>query len=169
LALVVGGAAGLYRLDAPGVLVEREFKAQVIARDYLFERTPTVPDWRRTVADVTRKNVPIVEPPVIEWVASLIYEATGTETVGAVRVLTSTLWLGGSLFMFRVAHLLAGLNAAVFATMYVRCPELVGPEPRAAGAADGEIVMTAPSGDSHRRRARRRSRYRRGRAPGAGW
>lgn len=113
-----GGAARLYRLDAPGMLVEREFQSRIIARDYLFGDSTRVPVWRADVARLTRENVAILEPPVTERLVGLLYYAAGREVVPAARLLTTLFWCVGGLFLFGFARRLVSPDAALLATAY---------------------------------------------------
>ena len=108
----------LYRLDAAGMLVERDFRSATIARDFYFNRSLDVEPWRRELAGIARSNQPIREPPVTEWLVSLIYSATGKEDIQYARLLTSFLWLAGGFFLYRITRSLVSTDGAVFALIY---------------------------------------------------
>jgi hypothetical protein len=115
---IVAAGARLYRLDAPGVLVDRDYTSAVFARDYFFQHSSSVPPWRKDMARLLHQNQPILEPPVTEWLASLIYRVTDAESLRAARVLTSAFWLIGGIFFYKTVKSLASTDAAVFATGY---------------------------------------------------
>ena len=113
-------AAGVrfYRLDATGMLVERDFMSAIIARDFYFSRVSNVEPWRRDLVGILRASQPIREPPVTEWLASLAYSAAGKEDIRYARLLTSFFWLAGGFFLYRITQSLVSTDGAVFALIY---------------------------------------------------
>jgi hypothetical protein len=110
-------AAGvrLMRLDAPGVLVDRDYTSAMFARAYFFEGRSEVPEWRREMASELVERQPILEPPVTEWMASMLYRIAGREDMRLARILTIAFWLSGGVFLFLLARRLVGTDGAVLA------------------------------------------------------
>lgn len=108
----------LYKLEAPGLLIERDYTSAILARAFYFERVDTTDHDREQIAAITKNNQPILEPPVTEFLVSLIYTAIGADELWAARLLTSTFWLIGGIFLFKIAQTIVSTDAAVFATAY---------------------------------------------------
>jgi hypothetical protein len=116
--LLMAGAIRLYRLHAPGVLIDCDFASAILARSFYFEHTGSVEEWRKEVARTTRQRQPILEPPVTEFLVSVVYRAVNGEHLWVARLLTSSFWLIGGVFLFRIAERIVSTGAAVFATAY---------------------------------------------------
>lgn len=113
--------AGLIRIKdrlAPGILVEREYTSAIFARTFYFEGNSSIEPWRKEIARITRERQPILEPPITEYLVSLMYRIAGREEIWFARLLTSTFWLAGGWFLFLAARRLVPLPAAIFAAGY---------------------------------------------------
>src|SRR5215207_5098785 len=74
--------ATLIRLDeikAPGHLLDREYTAAIFARAYYFANNEKVEDWRRDIAVIARNQQPVLEPPLLDYMVSIIYRIMGRE------------------------------------------------------------------------------------------
>lgn len=113
-------AAGvrLINLDVPGVLVDREFTSAMFARDFYFQHAEDIEPWRREIARATLDKQPTLEPPVTEWLTSVLYRLAGREDMRLGRLLTCTFWLLGGCFLYGTAKRLVSTDAAVFALAY---------------------------------------------------
>src|SRR5690554_6532888 len=90
LALVL--LAGLIRIKdrlAPGILVEREYTSAIFARTFYFEGNSSIEPWRKEIARITRERQPILEPPITEYLVSLMYRIAGREEIWFARLSTS--------------------------------------------------------------------------------
>ena len=113
--------AMLVRLDeikAPGHLLDREYTSAIFARAYYFTNNDEVDDWRRDIAIIAKDQQPVLEPPVLEYLVSLIYRVMGREEIYYSRYLTNAFWLIGGIFMFLIARKLLSTDEAVVATVY---------------------------------------------------
>ena len=61
---LLAGAFRLYRIDAPGLLVDRDYTSAILARDFYFQRTASVEEWRKQIAHPTRMQ-PYLPPPIV--------------------------------------------------------------------------------------------------------
>jgi 4-amino-4-deoxy-L-arabinose transferase-like glycosyltransferase len=77
-----------------------------------------VEDWRRDIAVTTMNQQPVLEPPLVEYLVSLIYRVMGREEIYYARYLTGAFWLIGGIFMYRITGKLLSTEAAFFATLY---------------------------------------------------
>jgi hypothetical protein len=113
--------AALIRLDeikAPGHLLDREYTSAIFARAFYFMGNDQVEDWRRDIAVTTMNKQPVLEPPVVEYLVSLIYRGMGREEISYARYLTGAFWLVGGIFMFLITKKLLSTEPALFATLY---------------------------------------------------
>lgn len=114
--------AALIRVDeikAPGHLLDREYTSAIFARAFYFRSNDLVEDWRRDIAVITMNQQPVLEPPLVEYLVSLIYRVMGREEIYYARYLTGAFWLIGGIFMYLITKkLLLSTEAAIFATLY---------------------------------------------------
>jgi len=113
--------AALIRRDeirAPGLLLDREYTSAIFARAFYLMNDEEVEDWRRNIAVNTMNQQPVLEPPLVEYLVSIIYDVIGREEIYYSRYLTSTFWLIGGIFMYKIARELLSMEGAVFATTY---------------------------------------------------
>jgi len=116
---LMAGAVRLYRLNAPGgIAPSRDYMSAILARSLYFEHTDSVDAWRKEVAYATRRNQPVLEPPVTEFLVSLLYRAVDGEHLWLARLLTCSFWLIGAVFVFKIAERVVSTEAAVSATAY---------------------------------------------------
>lgn len=118
LLFLLSAGARVWRLDAPGVLVEREINSAIVARDVYFRHAAQVAPWRRELARAIRANQVALEPPVTEWLVAGLYTLAGRENLRYAKVLTSLFWLLGGGLLFAIAKAISSQDAAVLATAY---------------------------------------------------
>jgi hypothetical protein len=113
--------AALFRRDeiqAPGLLIEREYSSAIFARAFYYERNPSIEPWRQENARLTMNQLTQLEPPVTEYIVSWIYQILGSEKIWYSRFLTSFFWLIGGYFYYRSVRILISDQAANFAVVY---------------------------------------------------
>ena len=113
--------ATLVRLDeikAPGHLLDREYTSAIFARAYYFANNENVEDWRRDIAVIARNQQPVLEPPLLDYMVSIIYRIVGREELYFARYLTNAFWLIGGIFMFLITRKLLSIDEAFIATAY---------------------------------------------------
>lgn len=113
--------AALFRRDeirAPGHLIEREYNSAIYARAFYFENNGNVESWRKDNARAARDRLPLLEPPLTEYLVSLIYRIAGHEQIWYARYLTGLFWLVGGLFLYKTVRLLVSADTAVIAVGY---------------------------------------------------
>lgn len=113
--------AALIRFDeirVPGHLLDREYTSAIFARAFYFMRNDQVEDWRREIAVTTMNQQPVLEPPLVEYLVSLIYRVMEREEIFYARYLTGAFWLIGGIFMYLITEKLVSTEAALFATLY---------------------------------------------------
>jgi 4-amino-4-deoxy-L-arabinose transferase-like glycosyltransferase len=113
--------AALIRLDeirAPGYSIDREYISAILARAFYFVNNNQVEDWRRDIAVTAMSQQPVLEPPLLEYLVSLIYRAMGREEIYYARYVTGAFWLVGGIFMYLLTRRLVSTEAALLATLY---------------------------------------------------
>ena len=112
---ILAAVVRLYHLDAPGMLVDRDYTSAIFARDFYFSRSDEVAPWRRGMARETRQNQPVLELPITEWLVSWTYDLAGKEQLRSARILTSFFWLVGGGFLFSITRSLVSTQGGVVA------------------------------------------------------
>jgi Dolichyl-phosphate-mannose-protein mannosyltransferase len=114
---MVAAGIRLYNLAAPGVLVDRDFHSAILARHFFFQ-ADNVESWRKDMASTLARKQSLLEPPVTEFLVSLVYRMAGREDMRFARVLTAAFWLLGGVLLYRLTQFVTTSDAAVFATIY---------------------------------------------------
>jgi len=113
--------ATLIRLDdikTPGHLLDREYTSAIFARAYYFADNQAVPEWEREIAVTAKDQQPVLEPPFLDYLVSLVYRIVGREDLSFARYITSAFWLIGGWFMFLIVRKLLSTDEAFVATGY---------------------------------------------------
>jgi 4-amino-4-deoxy-L-arabinose transferase-like glycosyltransferase len=113
--------AALIRIDdirAPGHLLDREYTSAIFARAFYFSHNDEVEDWRRDIAVTAKDQQPVLEPPLVDYMVSLIYRIMGREELYFAHYLTDAFWLIGGAFMFLISKELSSTAEALVATAY---------------------------------------------------
>lgn len=110
----------IYHLEAPPLDYhpERQYRSALIARGYYYESSSTVPEWKKQIAILNMREKGILEPPIIEILASLAYNVAGAELLWIPRLFSSLFWLIGGAFLYSIAKKLISADAAIFSTVY---------------------------------------------------
>jgi hypothetical protein len=71
----------LYDIDEPPVDFHptRQYHSAIMARGYYFEALGSAPEWKRDLAILNKQKETIIEPPIMELMASFAYRAVGGE------------------------------------------------------------------------------------------
>lgn len=115
---LLAGAVRLYNIKAPGLSIDREYTSAIFARAFYFSHTDTVDEWQKDIASITKQNQPILEPPITAYLVSLIYRVIGSEQLWVSHLLTSSFWLVGGIFLYKIAKIVVSTDGALFATAY---------------------------------------------------
>lgn len=113
--------AALVRRDeikAPGHLIEREYNSAIFARAFYVDGNDNVEQWRKDIAFAARDQLPLLEPPLTEYLVSWMYRVAGREELSYARYLTSLFWLIGGIFLYKTVRALASVDAALIALGY---------------------------------------------------
>ena len=110
--LVTAFCLRLYGLDRPPMdfAPQRQYHGALLARGFY--------EWWLT-GDL--KTVPpdgIIEPPILELIASLAYLVFGEEHLWVPRLLSALFWIVGGVFLYLSAKRLLSPNAAVFSVFF---------------------------------------------------
>ena len=113
--------AALIRGDeirAPGHLIEREYNSAIFAQAFYVSGNEDVKQWQKDIAFAARDQLPMLEPPLTEYLVSLIYRVMGREEIWYARYLTSLFWLIGGVFLYKTIQALASIEAALIGAGY---------------------------------------------------
>jgi hypothetical protein len=113
--------AALIRRDeikAPGHLIEREYNSAIFARAYYMNGNDKVEQWQKDIAFAARDQLPTLEPPLTEFLVSLIYRIVGREEIWYARYLTGLFWLIGGVFLYKTVQSLVSVDGALIAVGY---------------------------------------------------
>lgn len=112
----------LYHIDKPlfDFAPVRQYHSALLARG-LYE-------WLLTGTVATRPPDGIIEPPILELLASCAYFISGAEHLWVPRLLSAAFWMGGGVFLYLIARKISSPNAAIFSTsFYLLAPGAVLP------------------------------------------
>lgn len=111
------GAIGvrLYRLnDIPmDFHATRQFRSALIARSYYYQHLDTVSARKKRVAQEAGARQGILEPPVMEFLASIAYRLSGRERLWMPRLMSSVFWVIGGIFLFSLASRVVSPDGAI--------------------------------------------------------
>ena len=113
--------ASLIRMDeiqVPGHLIEREYNSAIFAHAFYLTGNTKVEQWHKDIASAARDQLPVLEPPLTEYLVSLLYRAIGREEIWYSRYLTSLFWLIGGIFLYKTVRILDSIDAALIALGY---------------------------------------------------
>ena len=105
-------------LDASRLLAERQFRSAIIARTFFFDGKNDIPEWRRQVALLSNQRSVVLEPPILEYFASIIYRLINKENVLIARLLSSIFWMIGGVFLYKIIKKAFSVDVAIFGTAY---------------------------------------------------
>jgi hypothetical protein len=110
----------IYHINQPPLVFHptRQYRSAFLAREYYFRSAESIPEWRKQVALLNKEREGIMEPPIREFIASLVYRVIGGEQFWVLRLMSISFWLVGGVFLYRIARDIAGLDAAFFSAAF---------------------------------------------------
>ena len=110
----------LYHIDKPPLdfAEVRQYHSVRVARAYYFETLKSIPEWRREVARLNMQRIVLLEPRIVERIASFAYRIAGGEHIWIPRVLSSIFWLIGGIFLYLIAKKIVSTDTALFSTAF---------------------------------------------------
>ncbi len=95
----------------------RQYQSANIARGYYFENLESIPEWRKKIALINIDRI-ILEPRIMERVASFAYRIIDGEHLWIPRVLSSIFWVIGGVFLYIIAKKITTADTALFSTIF---------------------------------------------------
>ena len=123
--LLVGLAVRLPGLSEPPLDFHptRQYRSALIARDMYLQRDSDAPQWQRDVSSAARRTEGLIEPPVMEVLATGGYLVLDRETLVVPRVIGIVVWLVGVWFVYLLGLELASAGIALgAAAVYALIP-----------------------------------------------
>lgn len=112
--LLVGGLALRLTGINEASIEQRETQSALLARQMYLSGDDMLPAWKKRVLDELDSVVKPIEPPVLDFLASVEFRIAG-ENFWFPRLLSSLAWIVGGLFLFRIALRLTSADGAVVA------------------------------------------------------
>lgn len=122
IVLAAGFCLRLYRIGEPlfDFSPVRQYHSALLARGFY--------EWLLTGSLKTLPPDGVIEPPILELLASLAYVVTGGEHLWIPRLLSALFWLVGGVFIYLIARKMVSPNAALFSlAFYLLDPAAVLP------------------------------------------
>jgi 4-amino-4-deoxy-L-arabinose transferase-like glycosyltransferase len=117
---VAAAAVRLYNIDSAKLYfyATRQYESFCIARHFYLESADSAPDWQGRIARINKNASEGKQPPVTEYLVSLLYRIAGRETHWAPSLISSAFWLIGGAFIFLTAKKYSSDLAAAIATAF---------------------------------------------------
>src|SRR5215210_1583534 len=112
IVLAAGFCLRLYRIGEPlfDFSPVRQYHSALLARGFY--------EWLLTGSLETLPPDGIIEPPILELLASLVYAVTGGEHLWIPRLLSTVFWLVGGVFVYLIARKMVSPGAALFSVAF---------------------------------------------------
>jgi 4-amino-4-deoxy-L-arabinose transferase-like glycosyltransferase len=110
----------LYHINEPPLDFEpdREYHSFTLARHYFLEQSSAAPGWRKAVWRQNAENEYMVEPPVLEYLASLLYRVRGREEFWIPKLLSVIFWMIGGFVLFKIVKNALSKESAILSCGY---------------------------------------------------
>jgi len=96
----------------------RQLRSAIIARGLYYANLETAPEWQRERAQGQLESRNLIEPPVFEATAALVYRVIGTEDIWVARIFASIFWLIGGVALYFLARDMTSPDGGVIAAAY---------------------------------------------------
>lgn len=96
----------------------RQLHSALMARGVYYQNLESAPEWQRELAVRQWKAEQLIEPPLVENLAALMYRIAGEENLVFPRLTSVFFWMLGGVFLFSLARQLSGANGAVAALAF---------------------------------------------------
>ena len=91
----------------------RQIHSALIARGMYYQSLENIPSWQREMAVRQWKLEGVIEPTLMEWLASQSYRIVGEVVLWMPRLYSIFFWLAGGVGLFLLARSFAGVDAAL--------------------------------------------------------
>lgn len=120
LTAAAGLAIRLYDLTDPPLDFHpaRQFHSAIIARGYFEQMRPERSGYEHDRAILLGASEPLIEPPVMEWLAAQGYRLAGQDALWIPRLYAILFWMLGALPLYCLARRLSGRVGALAALAY---------------------------------------------------
>ncbi|HMN62782.1 MAG TPA: hypothetical protein PJ988_20615, partial [Anaerolinea sp.] len=106
LLVLLGLAVRLYDLTDPPLDFHptRQLHSLIMARGMYYQDAPGIPGWQRERAVQQWRAEGVIEPPILENLAALVYRLAGREVPETGRVFSILFWTIGGLGMYALGR-----------------------------------------------------------------
>jgi len=115
LLVLLGLAVRLYDLGDPPLDFHptRQLHSLIMARGIYYQDAPGIPDWQRERAVQQWRAEGVIEPPILENLAALVYRLAGREVPETGRVFSILFWTIGGLGLYGLGRQFFSAPAAL--------------------------------------------------------
>ena len=96
----------------------RQLRSAIIARGLYYSNLDNAPDWQRERAQGQLESHNLIEPPVFEATAAIVYRMVGSDDVWIARILASIFWLIGGVALYFLARDMTSPDGGVIAAAF---------------------------------------------------
>jgi hypothetical protein len=96
----------------------RQLRSAIIARGLYYSNLDTAPDWQRERAQGQLESHNLIEPPVFEATAAIVYRMVGSDDLWIARILASIFWLIGGVALYFLARDMTSPDGGVIAAAF---------------------------------------------------
>jgi len=118
-------AVRLYNIDAAKLYFSptRQYYSFCIAKGFYFQSAESVSPQSRRIAAINKEALDDKEPPITEYLVTLVWRIVGGQNHRAPSLICSAFWLIGGVFVFLIAKkYTTAVPAAVATAFYLLCP-----------------------------------------------
>ncbi|MBN1274293.1 MAG: glycosyltransferase family 39 protein [Candidatus Aminicenantes bacterium] len=109
-------AIRVYRIQNPllGINANCQYRSALISRALYYEATPSVPQWKKDMAALEKKERGLYEPPIIDYLAFFSYRISGGIRLWIPRIFSIIFWFIGGFFLYKIAKKCFSAEGALF-------------------------------------------------------
>jgi hypothetical protein len=96
----------------------RQLHSAVMARGMYLQEQADAPDWQREIAVRQWQAEGVIEPPLLEWLSSQVYQLAGNELLWFPRLFSILAWVLGGIAILLAARDLSGPDGALIALAF---------------------------------------------------
>jgi 4-amino-4-deoxy-L-arabinose transferase-like glycosyltransferase len=104
--LVAAFAVRAYRLSEPPMDFHptRQYIGAAVARSFYFNMDASIPEWRRTIAQIGKDRQELLEPQIMPAIAAVSYRIVGGEHLWIPRMVSVFAWLACGIVLLLIAR-----------------------------------------------------------------
>jgi hypothetical protein len=93
----------------------RQYRSAIIARSFYYKQIENIPEEKKQIAIINAQREGFLEPPLMEYVSSIVYKIVGKEDLFIPRIFSIIFWLIGGIIIYRIVIKLKLYDSAIIA------------------------------------------------------